>query len=180
VSENRGPSPVFSEHLLHKRSIFPAGGEDVNQHLAPEIDAALERGWEPVYRSRLHYAITWSTRGRKPVLRAKHVRSLQQLIESTCEERGFGLVDVTVATDHVHLLLALRPSHSVASVVRELKGRTGMALITEHPELRVWLRGNLVWDERYAVETVSAARVEHVRTRLRALHSHDDDLAAAS
>ena len=68
-------------------------------------------------------------------------------------------------------------------MVRELKGRSGLALLTQFPELRVWLRGNLIWDERYSVETVSAARVEAVRERLRALHgvseSHED-LAAAS
>jgi hypothetical protein len=44
----------------------------------------------------------------------------------------------------------------------------------------VWLRGNLVWDERYAVETVSALRLERVRDRLRALHGPDEELAAAS
>jgi REP element-mobilizing transposase RayT len=68
----------------------------------------------------------------------------------------------------------------VASVVRELKGRASLALITEYPELRVWLRGNLVWDERYAVETVSAARVEKVADRLKLQHSPSEHLAQAS
>jgi hypothetical protein len=46
--------------------------------------------------------------------------------------------------------------------------------------VRVWLRGNLAWDERYAVETVSAVRVVRVRERLRALHNPDEGLARAS
>jgi len=37
-----------------------------------------------------------------------------------------------------------------------------------------------VWDERYAVETVSAMRLPKVRERLHLLHSSDEDLAAAS
>ena len=152
----------------------------MDKNLAPEIDEALQGRWEPVYRSQLHYLVTWSTRGRRPVLKDRHVRSFQQLIQQACDERGFGLIEVAAGTDHAHVLLALKPSQSVASAVRELKGRTGMALLAQHPELRVWLRGNLVWDERYAVETVSAPRLEHVRGRLRSLHGVHEDLAEAS
>ena len=155
----------------------------MDHELAPELNEALRGRWEPVYRSQLHYLVTWSTRGRKPVLRDRHVRVVQELIQRACEERGYSLAEVAAGPDHVHVLVALRPSQSVSSVVRELKGRSGLALLSRCPELRVWLAGNLAWDERYAVETVSAARVERVRERLRALHGASDsheDLAAAS
>ena len=155
----------------------------MNHELAPELNEAMKDRWEPVYRSQLHYLVTWSTRGRKPVLRDRHIHEVQGLIRQACDERGYSLLEVAGGADHVHVLVALRPSQSVASVVRELKGRAGLALLTRCPELRVWLGGNLAWDERYAVETVSAARVDRVRERLRALHgaseSHED-LAAAS
>jgi REP element-mobilizing transposase RayT len=87
--------------------------------------------------------------------------------------------------DHVHALFGLRPAQSVASAVRELKGRTSMSLMAQFPELRVWLRGNLVWDERYAVETVSPLRIDALRERLEQRHRSmiDDfpqDLAEAS
>ena len=154
---------------------------------APGLDAALLGRWEPVYRSQLHYLVTWSTRGRRPVLKDQHTESLESLITDLCDEREFELVDFAVGRDHVHLLLALRPTQSIATAVRELKGRSGMELLQRHPELRVWLGGNLVWDERYAVETVSASRSAHVQSRLRSLHpnrrldAHDlDGLAAAS
>jgi putative transposase len=152
----------------------------MRRHLAPEIDEALRGRWEPVYRSQLHYVITWSTRGRRPVLRDRHVRTMRDLVRQTCDELEFTLVEFSAAPEHVHLLLALRPSQSVAAAVRHLKGKTGLALLEAHPELRVWLRGNLIWDEPYSVETVSAARVGKVSERLRSLHSADEDLAAAS
>ena len=155
----------------------------MNHELAPELNEAMRGRWEPIYRSQLHYLVTWSTRGRKPVLKDRHVREIQALVRQACDERGYSLLEVTAGEDHVHVLVALRPSQSVASVVREMKGRSGLALLTRCPELRVWLGGNLAWDERYAVETVSAARVERVRERLRALHGEGEppeDLAAAS
>jgi putative transposase len=148
--------------------------------MAPEVKEALLTSWEPLYRSRLHYLVTWSTRGRRPVLRDRHVSAIEQLVQQTCDERGFALVDVVAGPDHVHVLLGLRPSNSISSVVREIKGHSGMAILAKFPELRVWLHGNLVWDERYAVETVSPARIEKVRERLRNVHALPSEFARAS
>jgi putative transposase len=152
----------------------------MDRKLTPEVNAELMGRWEPVYRSQLHYLVTWSTRGRRPVLKDRHARSLKDLIQQTCDERGFALLEAAAGTDHVHVLLALSPTQSVASAVREIKGRTGMTLLSDFPELRVWLRGNLVWDERYSVETISAMRLEKVRDRLRSLHQGEEEYRAAS
>ena len=152
----------------------------MNRNLAPEIDEALRGRWEPVYRSQLHYVISWSTRGRRPVLRDRQVRTLRELLQQACDELDFTLVEFAAAPEHVHLVLGLSPTQSVASTVRQLKGRTGLTLLQAYPELRVWLRGNLIWDEPYSVETVSGTRVEKVCERLRALHAPDEDLAVAS
>jgi len=148
--------------------------------IAPDVNAALLGRWEPVYRSRLHYLVRWATRGRKPVLKQRHLAKLGEILPRVCEERGVALLELAAGPDHVHLLFALRPAQSVASAVRDLKGRSGMTLMSDHPELRVWLGGNLVWEDRYTVETVSPVRLERVQERLRALHPPPDDLAAAS
>lgn len=152
----------------------------MTEDLAPEVKRELLGRWEPVYRSQLHYLVTWSTRGRRPVLRERHMAALKSMIQQACDERGITLVDTAVGHEHVHVLVALAPSNSVASVVRELKGRTAVAMLSQFPELRVWLRGNLVWDERYAVETLSTMRLDKVRERLRLMHGPDEELAAAS
>src|SRR5262245_39650788 len=115
--------------------------------MAPQVKESLLNRWEPMYRSRLHYLVTWSTRGRRPVLRDRHVVALERLVQQASDERGYSLIEVAAAADHVHVLIGLRPSQSISSAVRELKGRAGVALLTQFPELRVWLRGNLVWDE---------------------------------
>lgn len=151
----------------------------MNGHMAPRIQNAVLGRWEPVYRSRLHYLVTWSTRGRRPVLKERHAETLESLITTVCEERGFQIVDLAIGRDHVHVLLELHPAQSVAGVLREIKGRTGMALLQKHPELRVWLGGNLVWDERFAVETLSASRVEKVQSRLHSVHRSHHPLSEA-
>jgi putative transposase len=154
--------------------------------MAPPVRHSLLTRWEPLYRSQLHYLVTWSTRGRRPVLKDRHFEAIQTLVRAACEERGIELVELVTGPDHVHVLFGLKPAQSVASAVRELKGRTSMSLMQDFPELRVWLRGNLVWDERYAVETVSPLRVDRMRERLQHTHRPLDgplppeDWAAAS
>jgi len=158
----------------------------VKHDLAPEVREELMGRWEPVYSSQLHYLVTWSTRGRRPVLKERHALALRELIQQACDERGFQLLETAVAPEHVHALIGLRPSQSVAGAVREIKGPTGLDLLARFPELRVWLRSNLVWDERYAVETVSPLRVDKLRERLDQAHRPmdppelADDWAAAS
>ncbi len=151
----------------------------MDRTMAPEVRNEWLGRWEPVYRSQLHYLISWNTRGRRPVLRQRHTQALLELLRAGCDERGYQLIEAAAGHDHVHLLIGLRPSHSVASVVRELKGGTGVELLSRFPELRVWLRSQIVWDERYTVETISSMRLERVSERLRLMH-HDEDLAAAS
>jgi putative transposase len=158
----------------------------VDTNITPPVQQALMQRWEPLYRSQLHYLVTWSTRGRRPVLKDRHIAAIHELVRSASEDRDFNLVEVVAGPDHVHVLFGLKPTQSVASAVRELKGRTTMTLLQRFPELRVWLRGNLVWDERYAVETVSPLRVDRMRERLQHTHRPLDgplppeDWAAAS
>lgn len=151
----------------------------MNAKLAPHLASELHARWEPMYRSRLHYLVTWSTRARKPVLKDRHARKLHELLPRLCEERGYTLLDLAVGQDHVHVLFGLKPSQSVATAVREIKSRAGLELLADHPELRVWLGGNLVWDERYAVETVSPARIDRIQQQLRSRHEGVEPLAEA-
>src|SRR5262245_45131997 len=108
--------------MVHRCSAIPAGGLLVERDFTPHVHAALLGRWEPVCRSQLHYLVTWSTRGRRPVLKDRHLAVLGEMVTSLCEERGFALLETTAAQDHVHVLVGLRPAQSVASAVRELKG----------------------------------------------------------
>jgi hypothetical protein len=72
--------------------------------LAPEIQETLSHRWEPMYRSQLHYLVTWSTRARRPVLKDRHVRALSHQVTTVCEDRGYSLLEVAAGPDHVHVL----------------------------------------------------------------------------
>jgi putative transposase len=122
--------------------------------------------WTPLCVSRLHYHVSWTTRGRKPVFTGQRADTARSVLNLLAQERGVRLEAVSVLADRVHLILSLRPTDCAASVVRELRGKSALRLLRELPELRVALGGNLVWGESYGISTVSPARLAQRAARL--------------
>ena len=130
---------------------------------------ALDRTWQPVCVARLHYHLSWNTRGKAPVLVGRRAVALRTLLEEMCKERGFLLQAVAILPAQVRLVVSLRPSQLAASVVRELKGRSALALLRQCPDLRVALGGHLAWNDRYALATVSPRALGRLVERLEAI-----------
>jgi REP element-mobilizing transposase RayT len=130
---------------------------------------AIEREWQPICIARLHYHLTWSTRGKSPVLVGKRDLALRTILEGLCKERGILLQAVAITPSQVRLVVSLRPSQLAASVVRELKGRSALALLRQCPDVRVALGGHLAWNDRYALATVSPRQLPRLTEKLKNL-----------
>lgn len=130
---------------------------------------ANERAWQPICIARLHYHLTWSTRGKSPVLVGKRALAVRSILEDLCNERGILLQAIAITPAQVRLVVSLRPSQLAASVVRELKGRSALTLLRQCPDLRVALGGNLAWNDRYALATVSPKQLPKLTERLKNL-----------
>jgi len=133
------------------------------------FDRAFERDWQPVCVARLHYHMAWSTRGKLAILSDKHEASLRAILTELCKERGILLQALAVTPAQVRLVVSLRPSQLAASVVRELKGRSALALLRHCPDVRVSLGGNLAWNDRYALATVSPRQLPRLVQKLGSL-----------
>ncbi len=132
---------------------------------APE-NRALPSEWQPVCIARLHYHLSWSTRGKAAVLLGRRARTLRGILEELCHERGIQLQALAVTPSQVRLVVSLRPSQLAATVVRELKGRSALLLLRRCPDLRVALGGHLAWNDRYALATVSARQLARLVDRM--------------
>jgi REP element-mobilizing transposase RayT len=137
--------------------------------LPRSLARAMDRTWQPVCVARLHYHVAWHTRGKAPVLVGRRAAALRALIEEMCRERGLTLQALAITPAQVRLVLSLRPSQLAATVVRELKGRSALALLRQCPDLRVALGGHLAWNDRYALATVSPRQLPRLVERLAAI-----------
>jgi putative transposase len=97
----------------------------------------------------LHYHIVFATKHRQPLIAAAWRPRLHEYLGGTVR----GLEGVAEAIggveDHVHLLVGLRATHTLADFVRELK-KAGTAWVREEH-----LEPQYAWQEGYAAFTVS-------------------------
>jgi len=75
---------------------------------------------------------------------------------------------ISIQSDHVHLLIQLNPRNSIAEVVQTLKGGSSRVIRKEFPELEEFLWGDSFWSDGYFAETVGQVDEEVVRKYIQA------------
>lgn len=92
------------------------------------------------------YHLVWTPKRRKAVLTGAIARDGRALIEATCAEKGWDVIELAVQPDHIHLFVRVWPSVSAADVVKECKGITSHDLRATYPSLRrlpsLWTRSS--------------------------------------
>jgi putative transposase len=71
--------------------------------------------------------------------------------------------ELNVQDDHVHILMQIKPSDSVAEVAQILKGGTSRVIRKEFPELEEFLWGDSFWADGYFAESVGKVDEEVIR-----------------
>ena len=92
--------------------------------------------------------MVWSTERRYPWLEEPVDARLEKLIRDKCRERGCRALAVGNADDHVHVLVILAATLSVASLAHRLKGFTSRILAMQ-------LGKEFAWQAGYYAESVT-------------------------
>lgn len=109
--------------------------------------------------ARLCFHIVFATKHRSPLINPELARDLYPFVGAIVRDQGGTLLAVGGMPDHVHLLVDLRPTHSVAAVVKAIKGSSSR-----------WINeagrapDHFAWQEGYAAFSVSPSVLERVRT----------------
>ncbi|TAN49335.1 MAG: IS200/IS605 family transposase [Methylococcaceae bacterium] len=105
----------------------------------------------------LHYHIVFGTKNRAPMIDAEWRPRLYDYLGGIIRKLGGFSECIGGIEDHVHLLVSLKATHSLADLVRELKKASS-----------VWVHDALgekqfAWQEGYAAFTVSASMLDTVQ-----------------
>ena len=113
----------------------------------------------------LHYHIVFSTKDRRPFIRAEWRPRLHSYLGGII--RGMnGVAEIIGGVDdHVHLLTSLRPVHCIADVLRDMK-KDSTNWVKEHFDRR------FSWQEGYAAFTVSPSATNSVRNYIADQEEH--------
>jgi putative transposase len=117
------------------------------------------------HRIRIH--LVWIPKNRKRVLRGKIAARLKQLLHQACSLNRWLLSELSVNDNHVHILIQIKPSDSVAEVAKTLKGGTSRVLRKEFPELEEFLWGDSFWADGYFAESIGKVDEEIVQKYIR-------------
>jgi putative transposase len=119
-----------------------------------------------VFRLEVH--VVWATKYRYKVLKGEIATRAREYIRRIANEERAEILSGTLSPDHVHLVLSLDPSTSIAHIVKFLKGKTSRRLQMEFPELRKRYWGQHLWARGYFAVSVGnvtkdmvAAYLEH-------------------
>ncbi len=105
----------------------------------------------------LHYHLVFSTKAREPMIAATWRQQLHKYMAGTIEGLGARCEIVGGTADHVHILVELRATHTLADFMRELKRASSIWVHTDMSE------PVFAWQEGYAAFSVSASAVDEVR-----------------
>ncbi len=114
----------------------------------------------------LHYHLIFSTKDRAPLLAQEWRERLFEYLGGTVRGLGGTPSGIGGVTDHVHLLVSLKPTHCLSDFMRELK-KASSVWIAEQMGLR-----GFRWQEGYGAFTVSASAREAVRLYIGGQEEH--------
>ena len=106
----------------------------------------------------LLYNIVFRPYGSQPVINPDHAEDLYRYISGFINSRDSQLCQIGGMPDHIHLLVQIAPTQSVAAFMRDLK-TSANKYMTDH---RQWFPDFYKWGKSYCAITVSASNMPNV------------------
>ena len=115
----------------------------------------------PKYRKLSHaiycceYHIVWVPKYRFRILSGVVKELLDEWIRQISEWKGVEILELTICTDHIHLVASVPPKLSISDYMGILKGKTAIKIFKSFPGLKLrpyW--GNHFWARGYFVSTI--------------------------
>lgn len=85
---------------------------------------------------RCQYHIVFSPKYRRQEIYGKIKVSIGKILRQLCEQKGVEIIEAELCPDHIHMLVAIPPSMSVASFVGYLKGKSALMIFDRHANLK--------------------------------------------
>lgn len=114
----------------------------------------------------LYYHLVFSTKERRPFIEDAWRDQLHEYMGGTINGLGGYTQQVGGAADHVHLLIGLKATHTLADVLRELKKASSVWVHEQTGSQR------FAWQEGYSAFTVSPTARASVRGYIRNQEEH--------
>jgi putative transposase len=108
----------------------------------------------------INYHFVFIPKRRRKVLKGDIATRTRQIFLELAIEKGWDILALEVAPDHIHLFVSVKPTDTPHLVVKAFKGRSSYYLRKEFPEL---LKLPSLWTSSYFVSTAGNVSSEIIR-----------------
>jgi len=115
---------------------------------------AIKRTRHAVYDANYH--LVWTPKYRKWILRGDLREYVYQLFHRIAEQYDYEFEELTIAEDHVHMLVSFPPRDSIAKVVARFKSISASEIFRQFPEVKRELWKGAFWEVGYFARTVGS------------------------
>ena len=115
------------------------------------------------------YHIVFAPKYRRQEIYGQIYKDIGQILRKLCEQKKVEIIEAEACKDHIHMLVCIPPSMSVASFVGYLKGKSSLMIFDRHANLKYKYGNRHFWCRGYYVDTVGKnkkAIEEYIRNQL--------------
>ena len=110
--------------------------------------------------------VVFATKNRAPIIHPFNKEQLYEQIKSSCIKHNIYLDSIGGHTDHVHLLISIGKTQSIADLVRLIKGSSSFAYNKEATGRQIH------WQDDYFAVSVSKSQLDNVRRYINCQEEH--------
>ena len=103
---------------------------------------------------RCKYHIVFAPKYRRQEIYGKLKADIGMILRQLCEQKGVEIVEAQACKDHIHMLVCIPPSMSVAQFMGFLKGKSTLMIFDRHANLKYKYGNRHFWCRGYYVDTV--------------------------
>lgn len=115
------------------------------------------------------YHIVFAPKYRRQVIYGKLKAEIGKTLRKLCEQKEVEIIEAEACPDHIHMLVSIPPSMSVAEFVGYLKGKSALMIFDRFANLKYKYGNRHFWCRGYYVDTVGRNRKaieEYIRGQL--------------
>lgn len=115
------------------------------------------------------YHIVFAPKYRRQVIYGKIKADIGKILRQLCDQKGVTINESEACPDHIHMLVSIPPSISVAQFMGYLKGKSSLMIFDRHVNLKYKYGNQHFWCRGYYVDTVGKNEkkiTEYVRNQL--------------
>lgn len=124
---------------------------------------------------RCQHHIVFAPKYRRKEIYGKIKADIGRILRKLCEQKGVEILEAQACPDHIHMLVSIPPSISVAQFMGYLKEKSSLMIFDRHANLKYKYGNRHFWCRGYYVDTVGRnkrAIEEYIKNQLQ------EDIAA--